>query len=289
MAGWGSAGQPNGCWGGAGLPAMQQAAPSTNIPAAFQAKVAVPEETAVKRLRLSVPSAGSGLGAAAGMGGCGQWGGACGSCSGCGSAAVNHSASSSSSGALGSGSGCGGCSGLGSVAGCGGCALNPMQMAQMMQMQALVQMQIASEAGASAQEQQEEAPADPKEFRYLGVIRDYNESQGFGFIECEDAKLRFGMDVFIHRRQMFGLHKGDEVSFVIIRNSQGQPQARHVIKKEETDKILAKRKEREKREAQKLQAKKQGGERVFTPSTMEGRVMTEKEALEFQASLKRKR
>ncbi|CAJ1341178.1 unnamed protein product [Effrenium voratum] len=76
-------------------------------------------------------------------------------------------------------------------------------------------------------------PENQPEERYYGQIRDYNESQGFGFIECEEAKMRYGMDVFIHRRQMFGLSKGNEVSFVIVRNSQGQPQARHVIRKEE--------------------------------------------------------
>ena len=64
-------------------------------------------------------------------------------------------------------------------------------------------------------------PPPETEERYYGSIRDYNESQGFGFIECDEAKMRYGMDVFIHRRQMFGLAKGDEVSFVIVRNSQG--------------------------------------------------------------------
>eukprot|EP00439_Symbiodinium_sp_Y106_P082750 s923_g22.t1 len=119
--------------------------------------------------------------------------------------------------------------------------------------------QMAQAMAAFASNAKEDfVPENPNvEERYYGVIRDYNESQGFGFIECEDAKWRYGMDVFIHRRQMFGLAKGDEVSFVIVRNSQGQPQARHVIKKEETARILEKRKDREKREAEKLQAKKQ--------------------------------
>ena len=75
----------------------------------------------------------------------------------------------------------------------------------------------------NAQEPPVATPPPPEtEERYYGSIRDYNESQGFGFIECDEAKMRYGMDVFIHRRQMFGLAKGDEVSFVIVRNSQGR-------------------------------------------------------------------
>lgn len=31
-------------------------------------------------------------------------------------------------------------------------------------------------------------------------------AEGFGFIECDDAKMRYGMDVFIHRRSMTFLH-----------------------------------------------------------------------------------
>mmetsp|Transcript_42895 Transcript_42895/g.99934 ORF Transcript_42895/g.99934 Transcript_42895/m.99934 type:complete len:252 (+) Transcript_42895:49-804(+) len=197
-------------------------------------------------------------------------GGSCGSgCSGSGAGAVDPMG------------GCG-CSALGWGGACNG--LNPIQLAQTMQM---AQMAMAAFA-PKAQEGGESVPENSEE-RYYGVIRDYNESQGFGFIECEDAKWRFGMDVFIHRRQMFGLSKGDEVSFVIVRNSQGQPQARHVIRKEETARILEKRRDREKREAQKLQAKKQASEKVFTPSTMEGKVMSEEEAKRFQKSLKRGR
>ncbi|CAK9104282.1 Cold shock protein CspD [Durusdinium trenchii] len=197
-------------------------------------------------------------------------------------------------GSCGSGGACGSCSGLDQSAamgapGCGlpwsgGCGMNPIQFAQMQ----MAQMQAMAAFTAKAEEPPAPAPVDTEE-RYYGLIRDYNESQGFGFIECEDAKFRYGMDVFIHRRQMFGLAKGDEVSFVIVRNSQGQPQARHVIKKEETARILEKRKDRERREAAKLQAKKQASEKVFTPSNLEGKVMSEEEARRFQASLKRGR
>eukprot|EP00434_Breviolum_minutum_P019887 symbB.v1.2.017547.t1/scaffold1371.1/size209032/19 len=119
------------------------------------------------------------------------------------------------------GSGCGGShpSGMGASGGygmswSGGCGnMNPMQFAQLQMAQMQVQ---AMEAFNRSEEYEQNTPAPPER-----LIRDYNESQGFGFIECEDAKMRFGMDVFIHRRQMFGLKKDDEVSFVITCHQEG--------------------------------------------------------------------
>ncbi|CAE7267830.1 unnamed protein product [Symbiodinium natans] len=268
MQGW--PGQPSGLRG----------AQAANLPLAFQAMAAdaaEEQEPSSKRQRSQDNAE---------MFPCqGGWPGAFGEgCGGsCGSGYGGASSSCSGAGGLDPMAGCA-CSGLGWGA-CGG--MNPIQLAQMQQM---AQMAMAAFATKAPDWKEDSAPENPHvEERYYGVIRDYNESQGFGFIECEDAKWRYGMDVFIHRRQMFGLAKGDEVSFVIVRNSQGQPQARHVIKKEETARILEKRKDREKREAEKLQAKKQASEKVFTPSTMEGKVMSEEEARRFQKSLKRGR
>lgn len=234
----------------------------SNLPMAFQ-------EPAAKRQRQEPAAFG-----------CGSWpgseGSSCGSsCGGCGSCSGSDPSSMGMGASGGPGMSWSGCGNMNN--------LNPLQIAQMQmaQMQALAAFNKEESANVSAPPETEE--------RYYGLIRDYNESQGFGFIECDDAKMRYGMDVFIHRRQMFGLAKGDEVSFIIVRNSQGQPQARHVIKKEETARILEKRKDRERREAAKLAAKKQASEKVFTPSTMEGKVMSEEEARRFQASLKRPR
>mmetsp|Transcript_39143 Transcript_39143/g.80144 ORF Transcript_39143/g.80144 Transcript_39143/m.80144 type:complete len:269 (+) Transcript_39143:60-866(+) len=268
MQGWPGGQQLSGCLHGAQV---------ANMPFAFQAMSAdgaEEQEPSSKRQRSQ-----DGSEAFPCLGGWpGSFGDGCGGS--CGSGYGGASSSGSGAGALDPMAGCGGCSGLGWGA-CGG--MNPIQLAQMQQM-------AQAMAAFASNAKEDFVPENPNvEERYYGVIRDYNESQGFGFIECEDAKWRYGMDVFIHRRQMFGLAKGDEVSFVIVRNSQGQPQARHVIKKEETARILEKRKDREKREAEKLQAKKQASEKVFTPSTMEGKVMSEEEARRFQKSLKRGR
>ena len=56
----------------------------------------------------------------------------------------------------------------------------------------------------------------------------------YGFIECEETKLRFSRDVYVHRKQMEGLQIGDQVSFTLMLNSKGEPQARNVMKLEDT-------------------------------------------------------
>jgi cold shock CspA family protein len=139
----------------------------------------------------------------------------------------------------------------------------------------------ASEAAPSAME----LGYDDDENRYYGVIRDYNESGGFGFIECPPAKARFGMDVWIHRRQFFGFQIGEQVSFVVARNHGGQPQARNVVRVSELSKLKAKRQANEKRTE--LQLRQKASAAVVQHNV--GHVMTEEEARRFQSSLKRKR
>jgi len=56
---------------------------------------------------------------------------------------------------------------------------------------------------------------------------------GYGFIDCEDTKLRFSRDVYVHKNQMQGLVIGDQVVFQITRNAKGDPQARNVMKMED--------------------------------------------------------
>lgn len=122
--------------------------------------------------------------------------------------------------------------------------------------------------------------------RYMGYIRDFNESGGFGFIECPVARGKYGMDVWIHRRQMFGFKIGEEVSFMVTRNHNGQPQARHVIKASDVPKIKAKKKLQEERTELQLRQKKTGS---MQEGGARSGVMSEEEARRFQASLKRKR
>ncbi|CAE7590769.1 unnamed protein product [Symbiodinium sp. CCMP2592] len=56
---------------------------------------------------------------------------------------------------------------------------------------------------------------------------------GYGFIDCEETKLRFTRDVYVHRNQLEGLQIGDEVTFTLMLNSKGEPQARNVMKLED--------------------------------------------------------
>jgi len=66
---------------------------------------------------------------------------------------------------------------------------------------------------------------------YSGVVKSYNQSKGWGFIECQDTHQRFGQDVFLMKNQAnsSGASPGDEVSFRVNLNRRGQPQAHEVI------------------------------------------------------------
>merc|ERR1719203_2242521 len=72
--------------------------------------------------------------------------------------------------------------------------------------------------------------------RLVGRIKRYVDMPGgggYGFIDCEDTKLRFSRDVYIHKNQMHGLAIGDSVSFTIVRNNKGEPHARNVMRNED--------------------------------------------------------
>lgn len=126
----------------------------------------------------------------------------------------------------------------------------------------------------------EESDPFEDENRFWGFIRDFNESGGFGFIECAKARQKYGCDVWIHRRQFFGFKVGDEVNFMVSKNHNGQPQARHVIKASDVARIKAKKKAQEERSMHQLRQK-----RNYVESGSAG-VMSEEEAKRFQASLK---
>lgn len=64
----------------------------------------------------------------------------------------------------------------------------------------------------------------------LGRIKSFNPKHGFGFIDCPDARNRFGRDVFIHRAQIGDLEVGQEITFLVEPNKGGMPQAREIRK-----------------------------------------------------------
>ena len=79
-------------------------------------------------------------------------------------------------------------------------------------------------------------PADrSNEERFIGRVKRFQDGPagGYGFIDCDETKLRFTRDIYIHRNQMIGLQIGDEVSFTIALNNKGEPQARNVMKRED--------------------------------------------------------
>merc|ERR1712137_728721 len=72
--------------------------------------------------------------------------------------------------------------------------------------------------------------------RFVGRIKRYVDLPsrgGYGFIDCGETRMRFARDVYIHKNQMLGFNVGDQVSFTIVRNSRGEPQARNVMTRED--------------------------------------------------------
>jgi len=74
--------------------------------------------------------------------------------------------------------------------------------------------------------------------KYIGYLKSYNASQGYGFISCSETFQIHNQDVFIHRAQVEergGLESGGApqvgqwVEFVFKSNERGQPQARNVV------------------------------------------------------------
>jgi len=51
---------------------------------------------------------------------------------------------------------------------------------------------------------------------------------GFMFILCDEAKRRYGQDVFLLKSQANGVVENDQVRFDVVTNEKGQPQAQHV-------------------------------------------------------------
>eukprot|EP00756_Hemistasia_phaeocysticola_P000010 Hpha_TRINITY_DN10009_c0_g1::TRINITY_DN10009_c0_g1_i1::g.84039::m.84039 len=66
------------------------------------------------------------------------------------------------------------------------------------------------------------------EQRFKGIIKNYDEERGYGFVSCRSLYQRHKRDVFIHKNQWGTLQVGDAVEFTVELNKSGQPQAREV-------------------------------------------------------------
>mmetsp|Transcript_77877 Transcript_77877/g.216358 ORF Transcript_77877/g.216358 Transcript_77877/m.216358 type:complete len:333 (+) Transcript_77877:109-1107(+) len=125
------------------------------------------------------------------------------------------------------------------------------------------------------------------ERRYSGRIKkmfDLPGNNGYGFIECPETKMRYGYDVYIHQKQFRGCSMGDEVSFTIVRNAKGEPQARNVMRAEDAAKIMAKQQREQKQREEALHQKRVASLANISPAT--GNLMDEEQAKNFQKSLR---
>jgi len=64
----------------------------------------------------------------------------------------------------------------------------------------------------------------------FGVLKAFDEQQGYGFIACTQTMLLFKRDVFVHKKEILVCKAvvGSKVQFFIELNEKGQPQARQV-------------------------------------------------------------
>merc|ERR1740121_55522 len=59
-----------------------------------------------------------------------------------------------------------------------------------------------------------------------GVIKSFNSNNGYGFIECQEIKEKYGADIFLHKQQLGSFQVGDTVLFTAYLNSSGKPQGK---------------------------------------------------------------
>jgi len=134
--------------------------------------------------------------------------------------------------------------------------------------------------------------------RFLGRIKRFfgGKAAGYGFIDCPEARARYGYDVYLHAKQMHGCEVGEFVSFTIVRNAKGEPQARNLVRAVEAASVEAKRQQEAMKQQEMLQAKRSSGNLfaamagAAAPGSCSGGVeMDEEAAKRFQQSLKSQR
>jgi len=76
----------------------------------------------------------------------------------------------------------------------------------------------------------------PAQGRYTGRVKSFSATNGFGFLTSPEVTAAFGQDVFVHQLEVdkiTGMPKsplpcGATVSFTVVPNKRGQPQAREL-------------------------------------------------------------
>lgn len=67
--------------------------------------------------------------------------------------------------------------------------------------------------------------------RYLGTVKSFSPTNGYGFISCDQVSELAGRDIFMDRVQMSsgkGLFQGQVVEFSVAYSTRGEPQARQI-------------------------------------------------------------
>mmetsp|Transcript_44351 Transcript_44351/g.77911 ORF Transcript_44351/g.77911 Transcript_44351/m.77911 type:complete len:373 (+) Transcript_44351:126-1244(+) len=75
--------------------------------------------------------------------------------------------------------------------------------------------------GGMGREMEEEQ--DP---RYVGTIHTFNPDKHFGFIQCNETSTLYQKDVFVSDKEIGNFQVGDTISFRVVLNQRGHPQAR---------------------------------------------------------------
>lgn len=70
------------------------------------------------------------------------------------------------------------------------------------------------------------------EKRFIGYVKSLGDE--YGFITCDESHRMYGRDVYVTRSQLPTLDQKKKLSFAILVNSKGQPQAADVLCEEES-------------------------------------------------------
>lgn len=66
--------------------------------------------------------------------------------------------------------------------------------------------------------------------RYFGRLKSFNPRHGYGFIDCPEARSRYGRDVFIHKARIGDLEVGMDITFSVELNKDNMPQSRDILR-----------------------------------------------------------
>merc|ERR1719171_1606123 len=64
----------------------------------------------------------------------------------------------------------------------------------------------------------------------VGVLKSFNQKNGYGFIDCPEMKELGYQDVFLHQAQVGNFNVGDQVMFTCFLNSKGKAQAKDLCR-----------------------------------------------------------